>query len=86
MGKGSRMRGFKRNNYCHPIMAKVGTHALTTIFVNMRTAVARGRLKPGDVIKYREVNDAWAAWQPVLTAVVADETIPGGTLFLTRTQ
>jgi hypothetical protein len=88
MGNGSRLRGFARNNYKHPIKVKVGSHALTIIYVDMKTSTAAfgHRLKPGDRIKYREQgpNHIFAAHQPIRTAIVADETVEGGTLFITR--
>ena len=81
MGKGSRIRGFRRNNYCHKIRAKVGSHALTIIFVDRKTYVAHTRLKPGDRVTWREENTVNV---PTHTGTVANETVPGGTLFISR--
>lgn len=73
---------YRRNNYQHEIFAKVGTKALTIIYVDCRTAVKKqgGKLKPGDRIKWRERN--WVGCN-VMTGIVAEETEPGGILFIT---
>lgn len=72
----------RRNNYQHEIRAKIGTHALTVIYVDLKTAVARsgGRLKPGDRIKWRLVDSPYS---DILTGVVAEESKPDGPLFIT---
>jgi hypothetical protein len=73
---------YRRNNYQHKISAKIGTHALTVIYVDRKTSVAKfdGRLKPGDRIKWRYTDSVWS---DVITGIVADESKPNGPLFIT---
>lgn len=82
MARRGRSTGWYRNNYQHKIHAKVGTKALTLIYVDMKTYRDKhaGRLVPGVKIKFR-MSDYVGS--DLLTGIVANETVPGGTLFIT---
>lgn len=75
-------RGYVRNNYQHKLHAKVGTGPLTVIYVDRKTWIARSgdRLKAGDRIVFRKEKSAFAS---LYTGIVAEETVEGGTLFIT---
>ena len=72
----------RRNNYCHAIRAKIGTHALQVIYVDLNTMRLElgTRLKPGDRLRYREQDSIYS---PLMLGVVADETTQEGPLFIT---
>lgn len=65
-------------------MAKIGTHALTCIFVDFKTKsrYSNKELRPGDAIRWQESEGAYG--EPK-AGVVAPETTPNGTLFITQT-
>lgn len=69
--------------YKHKITAKIGTHALTCIFVDAKTLrlYSERKLTPGVVLKWQETEGSHG--EPH-TGVVAPETANGGVLFITR--
>lgn len=78
------MKTQSRFRFTHAISAKVGTHALTVIYVTIHELKAfnRGDWKPGRRIEFAEVkDDRW--WRSETTTGIVDRT-ENGIAFITR--